>query len=587
MVRTWWKVAAAGSLVLLAASDAWAQGTWPDYPIQQGTWRGSGFYLSGFKIFLTWIVFLLWARTTDWVSTDVQEVKKLDWKRWIPVVAGTFFVAFVLIWLVPVFWVVFPLEFLAWVVPLTVYIVVRNKAVTNERRVMTREHIRWWTADKLSRLGFKVKVEPRDPREKGANVILTAAGGPTQPEEQKRLLVARNTEGFISARQMVEGGLNRRAGAIRLDFSQQGVDVNYLVDGVWHKGDPVTRELGDPALVSLKLLVGGKPEDRQSRQEGKFQAQLGNDKFKATFLSQGVPTGERVVLQFEGKEIKLSSLADAGMRDKMEEQLREVLARQEGFFLFSAPPASGLRTTTNLSLRTCDRFLRDFAALEEDSNRYDAVENVNVTTYNQNGEEDVTVVLRRMCRTDPNVVVVRDLVSAEVVAMLCEQVSEEHRMAVSTIRAIDCADAILRVLAIGAPPEPFADVLSGVICQRLVRKLCESCKEAYKPAPQVLQQLGIPEGKIDAFYRPHQPNPELKEVPCQACNGIGYMGRIPVFELLIAGDNVRNVLKRNPTPDFIRKAARMDGMRTMLEEGIVLVAKGVTSLPELMRVLKQ
>lgn len=586
MVRIWWQAMAAAALVLLAAGDAWAQGSWPDYPITP-EYRGTGFYLSGFKIFLTWIVFLLWARSTDWISTDVQEVKKLDWKRWIPVVVGTFFVSFVLIWLVPVFWAVFPLEFLAWAVPLTVYIVVRNKAVSSDQRVMTREHIRWWVADKLSRVGFKVKVEARDPREKGAKVILTAAGGPTQPEEQKRLLIARNTEGFLEARRMVEGGLSRRASAIRLDYNQQNVEVNYLVDGVWHKGEPITREAGDPALASLKLLAGGKPEDRQARQEGKFAAQLESEKYKATILSQGVPTGERVVLQFEGKEIKFTSLEDVGMREKMEEQLREVLARAQGLFLFAAPPASGLRTTTNLALRTCDRFLRDFASLEEESNRYEPIENVNLTTYKQDGPEDVTVVLRRVFRSDPNAVVVRDLVNAELVGMMCEEAIDAERMLVGTIRAVDCADALVRVLAMGVPREQLAEAINGVLGQRLVRKLCETCKEAYKPAPQVLQQLGIPEGKIEAFYRPHQPNPELKEVPCPACSGIGYIGRTAVLELLIAGDNVRAVLKKNPTPELLRKAARADGMRSMLEEGIVLVAKGVTSLPELMRVLKQ
>jgi type II secretory ATPase GspE/PulE/Tfp pilus assembly ATPase PilB-like protein len=140
---------------------------------------------------------------------------------------------------------------------------------------------------------------------------------------------------------------------------------------------------------------------------------------------------------------------------------------------------------------------------------------------------------------------------------------------------------------LGVSPQPLAKAIIGVVNQRLVRKLCESCKEAYAPTPQILQQLGIPEGRVQAFYRPPQPNPEEPKEPCQVCGGIGYLGRTAIFELLTVGDTVRNVLATNPKLDVLRQAARRDAMNSLQEEGVLLVAKGVTSLPELMRVLKQ
>jgi len=121
----------------------------------------------------------------------------------------------------------------------------------------------------------------------------------------------------------------------------------------------------------------------------------------------------------------------------------------------------------------------------------------------------------------------------------------------------------------------------------LIRKLCEDCKEPYAPAPQVLQQLGIPEGRVQAFYRPPQPNADEHREPCEKCGGIGYYERTAIFELLTVGDAVRRVLTENPKLEPLRQAARKDGMKSLQEEGILLVAKGVTSLPELMRVLKQ
>ena len=127
-----------------------------------------------------------------------------------------------------------------------------------------------------------------------------------------------------------------------------------------------------------------------------------------------------------------------------------------------------------------------------------------------------------------------------------------------------------------------------MVNQRLIRKLCESCKEAYAPTPHVLQQLGIPEGRVQAFYRPFQPNPqEPPRSPARSCGGIGYLGRTAIFELMIVGDAVRKVLATHPKPEALRQAARKEGMKSLQEEGVLLVAKGVTSLPELMRVLKQ
>jgi type II secretory ATPase GspE/PulE/Tfp pilus assembly ATPase PilB-like protein len=266
----------------------------------------------------------------------------------------------------------------------------------------------------------------------------------------------------------------------------------------------------------------------------------------------------------------------------MQEQMLELLALERGFVLFSAMPASGLRSTVDVTLRHTDRLTRDFMAIEEESNRYETVENVQVTTYQAGAEGAPASVLTKMFRMEPDVVVARDLVDGDMVAQLCQEIVED-RLIVSTIRAKESAEALLRVLALGVDPEELAGAVTAVLGQRLIRKLCDECKEAYAPPPQVMQQLGIPEGRIQAFYRP----PEQPEEICEKCRGVGYHGRTAIFELLIAGDTVRKVLSTSPKLDLLRQAGRKDGMRTLQEEGVLLVAKGLTSLPELMRVLKQ
>ena len=170
-------------------------------------------------------------------------------------------------------------------------------------------------------------------------------------------------------------------------------------------------------------------------------------KTAATLTCQGTQTGERVVVEFEVKGIHLATLDDLGMRAKMQEQLKEILNRPKGFVILSAIPAGGLRTTTKVVLFGIDRFVREFAAVEDEANRYDEIENIAVTTYRSAAGQSPADILPRIFRTQPNVIVVRDLVNAKTLKMLCEEIAAEGRMVVSTVRAKDSAEALLRIYA--------------------------------------------------------------------------------------------------------------------------------------------
>ncbi len=141
------------------------------------------------------------------------------------------------------------------------------------------------------------------------------------------------------------------------------------------------------------------------------------------------------------------------------------------------------------------------------------------------------------------------------------------------------------MLQLKVPHREFAMNVTAVLCTRLIRKLCDACKVAYAPSPELLKKLGIPQGKVEALYR--VPKPEEIEKPCKECAGLGFKGRTGMFELLEVDDQIREVLIKKPQLDLVRKAARAAGMRPFQEEGLLLVAKGVTSLAELQRVLKE
>lgn len=573
-------VLAVGAGTLMAAD-----GQWPDIPLNKD-FRGPGYYLSWIKILTCWLLFLLWVATTDWVSTDCQALK-LNYLRWNPIVFGSFFAAFILVWLIPYFWIGLILLLIAYIAPLTTYIVMRNKTVDNNKRVMTPEHLRYCFATAVNKIGIKMSAERLDPHESGPPVKLHASGGADERTNTARLLLARQSPGLFTAREIIAAGLAGRASALMLDYSQQGVAVRRLVDGVWiPAGEVKDRELGDPALESLKLLCGLNPKDRQNRQDGTFVAEYEKVRYESTFTSQGTPGGERVVLQFEDKKVRFKTLDELGMRTKLQEQLKGLLDGRRGFVLFSAPPGGGLRSTTDVALHVCDRYVCEFAAVEDEAIPYQPVENIPVTTYKTSEGQTPVDVLPRLFRTDPHVVVVRDLFNAETANLLFQEINEENRMIISAVRAKDCAEALLRVLALGVAPADLAKVATVVVNQRLIRKLCDSCKEAYTPTPEMLRQLGIPPGRVQAFYRPPTPNPQEPKEPCQVCSGIGYLGRTAIYEVLEVGDNVRQALNYNPRIELLRQAARKDGMKSLQEEGVLLVIKGVTSLPELMRIMK-
>jgi len=198
---------AAVAICLSNAQLLWAQTA--DYSLQDG-WSGPGYYLGTLKVLAFWLIFFFWVGTTDWVSRDSQEMK-LDYKRWNIIVFGTFMAMFVLAWLIPLFWVNLVLLLAAYIAPLTSYIVSRNKRVPPASRVLTRDHLRYWFAQRMKMFGMKVEAEARDPHESGPPVVLTSRGGANDRENNIRLLSARQAPGFRDARQILADGLNQRA----------------------------------------------------------------------------------------------------------------------------------------------------------------------------------------------------------------------------------------------------------------------------------------------------------------------------------------------------------------------------------------
>lgn len=574
----------AAVLTLLVVGSAMAQSaSWPDYPLSGNQLqRGPGGYLAWWKLLAGWLLFLAWVKTTDWVNQDCQQLS-LPYAVWNPVVFFPFFAGmFLLLWSIPIFFVGWPLMLLAWLIPLGAYVIQRNSAVEPHERVMTRDHLRFFVAHRIQSLGLKVDAEKKARHQLGAQVTLKARGSGSDQLDQANVIEARQSPGFLSAKELIATTADRRAEKVMLDYSAQGVALRYQIDGVWHDGEAQERQLADQMLAVFKKLAALNIKERRARQEGLFVAEYNGKAHDIGLVSQGTKTGERVVLQLVEKVVPFQTFEELGMRAKLQEQLRELLRKSGAMILFSSNPGDGLTTLVTVALRMSDRYMHDVVAVLEKSAVEPLVENVEITTYDASAGQTPASVLPSLIRKQPDVLTVYDLPNAETVSILCKAAQEGKRV-LTTVRAKEAVEALLRVLLLKIPAEEFAAAITAVVNQRLVRRLCQTCRQAYTPAPELLKKLGLPADRVQSLYRP----PENPEEVCPDCHGIGYRGRTAIVELLMVDDAIRQALVRQPKLDVLRAAARKGNNRSLQEEGMVLVARGVTSLVELKRVLEQ
>jgi type II secretory ATPase GspE/PulE/Tfp pilus assembly ATPase PilB-like protein len=577
--------------------------------------RGPGFYLAGYKLSLLVLVFLLWVYTTDWISRDGVELGEgigMPWQVWGPVSVLSFFLVFFLATLnIPFFAAGYPLLVLAWFVPLTIYIVMRNARVTDEKKVLTSSHLKNW----FSNLGRRKKKEVKaiHPWEMGPPLEMHATT-PLQQQNQAILIEARQSPAFVATKILLADALDNRAEKIMLDYAQDAVAIRYYVDGIWHnaaplvdipqpKGPPLkappNREVGDMMLAVMKKVANLNIMDRRNRQEGKFRTEIAGSKYDTTLLSQGTQTGERVLATFQLVTKHIPTLEELGMRDGLRDKLKELIGPgASGVVVFASLPQDGLSALWTASLRSTDRLMRDFMSIQDEANLERDIENVELVKYNLKAGETPDKLLPKLLLKQPEVVCIPHVPNGETAAALCNYSLNEDRphLGLTSTRAKDASEALLRVAALGVPIDLFARSVKGVVFVRLVRKLCELCREAVQPTPELLQRLGIPPGRVQVLYREKQPPPPGQPPPqkkkgepevCPACRGLGYRSRTGIYEVLIVDDKIRQALVRQAPVDDIRKLARQGGNRSLQEEGILIMALGTTSLTELQRVMKQ
>jgi type II secretory ATPase GspE/PulE/Tfp pilus assembly ATPase PilB-like protein len=588
----------------LLAGTLPAQDAWPAFSTgladPNAIARGPGFYVAWWKLVMLLGVAWLWIKSAGWVGSDTEEIGDaigMPGKIWNPVIVFVPLLGFLIALLVPIFFAGWAVMLLLYLAPFIAYVAIRNGKVTDEQKVFTPEHIKNWFAS----LGKKERAERQIKHawQAGPQVELVPLG-PLQNENQQALIEARQTSAFVAVKYLLADGIAQRAERIMLDYTADAVAVRYQIDGVMHnvtpKVDPklpLDRPLGDAMLLVLKRVTHLKLQERRAKQEGKFRVEYEGNKYDTTFTTQGTPTGERAVIHLVQIVKTSRSLDDLGMREKMKASLKDVMGPgQHGLIVIAAMPGDGLSQTWQATLRNTDRLMRDFISIEDVKKREPEVENVDVSKFDASKNETQEGVIPKLILKQPEVICIPEA-NAESLKILTTWIVAENRLGIVSIRAKDAADAVVRLLGMKVDAETLSGTLRGVLYSRLIRKLCETCRQAVQPTPEILKRLGIPEGRVTVLYQEKQPlqpgeqrkrgEPEI----CPACRGLGYKGRTAIFELLVIDDKLKAALLKAPNLETLKKLARASGNRTVQEEGILLVAQGITSIAELQRVLKQ
>lgn len=414
-------------------------------------------------------------------------------------------------------------------------------------------------------------------------------------EAQGVLVASRQLPGYPVAINLLAQAMKVRGDRILADYSAQGVAVRVRVDGVWEALPPMDRANGDGALVVLKKIWGLNPAERRAKQEGKCAVAFLKGDWVLTLLSQGTNAGERVLISIDPKKPVLKTLADLGMREKMQESFRTYL-NGHGLVVMSAPATHGLPTLWRVGLEAADSYMRDWQSIESKAEPEPEMINITQNFFDPKQGETPEKILEKVLLKQPDVLVFPSLYSDTVVKMAIHQLRTENKHIVTKVLANDPIEAFLFLL--GTYKTQAKELLESVSCilnQRLVRRLCDSCRQTFQPTPQLLQKLGIPPGKIGQLYQPFvAPPPEQRvdakgnpiEIPiCEKCSGKGYLGRVAVFELLNVTPDLRNaIVKYAKSPDSIRQIAKKLGHLSFQDEFILAVATGLTSLQELQRI---
>ncbi len=366
----------------------------------------------------------------------------------------------------------------------------------------------------------------------------------------------------------------RRASDVHVHPHDGHVMLRLRIDGVLIDYQQVPGTLRDELTSRIKVMAGMDIAEKRLPQDGRSTVRIGERLIDLRVASIPTAHGERIVLRLLDKGARRYDLTELGMPDDTRRRFEQLIQRSHGMILMTGPTGAGKSTTLYAALQCIDYQRLNVVTLE-DPIEYQLVGISQTQVSNRKGMT-FAAGLRSLLRQDPDVIMVGEIRDEETARLAIQSALTGH-LVISTLHTNDAAGALTRLLDLGIEPYLVADSLLGVGAQRLVRTNCSACSHVARFEQADLAELGLEPGR-DGYHAGGG---------CEQCDGLGFRGRVGLFELLVIDDAIQALIHQQAALNAIRNAARQQGMRTLREEGVRLVQAGATTPAEVLRVTQR
>ncbi len=374
---------------------------------------------------------------------------------------------------------------------------------------------------------------------------------------------------------LIATAVDRRASDIHIEPFEQSLRVRYRIDGMLEDGESVPQALHAAMISRLKIMAGLNIAERRLPQDGRIRLTVRGRDIDLRIATMPIMHGEAVVLRVLDRGSVQLDFDALGFSSHALDAYRKALQQPDGIVLVTGPTGSGKTTTLYTSLLELNTIEHKILTVE-DPIEYQLA-GINQVQIKPQIDLTFAHVLRAMLRHDPDVIMVgeiRDLETAEIAI----QAALTGHLVLSTLHTNNAAATLMRLIDMGVESFLIASTLNAVVAQRLVRRLCEACREAYTPLSDMLRQLGLDDSDQPTFWRAKG---------CEACGGTGYRGRVCMSEVLVMSDAIGEAVLRRADVHALQNAARDAGMKPMIRDGIDKARDGITTVEEVLRVTRE